>query len=141
MVAISLRSESAPTPAYESAPTPAALIDGGQMLVVELREVGEAAVEGGVVAVGRGRRGKRAEYRCTACGYGIVVYGQAPSCPMCSEARWEHVEWRPFSQPLDDVALPSGSRCQRRHLGVSSPTAGGSIRYLRPGRAGASLER
>ena len=107
----------------ESAATPAALSDGDQMLIVELsegdpervalvREAEDSKVEGGMVAAGRGRKGKRAEYRCATCGYGIVVYGQAPSCPMCSEARWEHVEWRPFSQLLDDVAVPSGSRSQ-----------------------------
>jgi hypothetical protein len=107
----------------ESVATPAALSDGDQMLIVELgegdpgrvalvREAEDSVVEGGMVAAGRGRKGKRAEYRCATCGYGIVVYGQAPSCPMCSEARWEHVEWRPFSQLLGDVAVPSGSRSQ-----------------------------
>jgi hypothetical protein len=91
-----------------SVPAPAALSDGDQMLIVEPcegdpelvalgREAEDSEVEGGMVAVGGGRKGKRAEYRCTVCGYGVVVYGQAPSCPMCGEARWEHVEWRPFS--------------------------------------------
>ena len=119
----------------ESAPAPAALIDGDQMLIVELREgdpklaalvreADDSEVERGMVAAGRGRKGTRAEYRCAACGYGIVVYGQPPSCPMCSEARWEHVEWRPFSQLLDDLALPVGTRSQRRRLHApSSPTA------------------
>jgi hypothetical protein len=88
----------------ESAAAPAALSDTDQMLVVE----------------GRGRKGQRAEYRCAGCGYGIVVYGQPPSCPMCREPRWEHVEWRPFSQlldfPLADLAgsvSPSVSRLAR----------------------------
>jgi hypothetical protein len=82
----------------ESAPAPAALIDGDQMLIVELREGGpklvvlvreadDSEVERGMVAAGGGRKGKRAEYRCAACGYGIVVYEQAPSCLMCGEAR------------------------------------------------------
>jgi hypothetical protein len=89
---------------------PAALIDGDQMLSVELRGAEDAAVEGGMVVAGGGRKSKRAEYRCAACGYGIVVYGQAPSCPMCREARWEHVEWRPNSQLVDDVAVAVGTR-------------------------------
>jgi hypothetical protein len=95
-VAIPLTSESAPV----------ALIDGDQMPIVDLRasdpelvalvrEAEDSEVEGGLVVVGRGRRGKRAEYRCAGCGYGIIVYGQPPSCPMCREPRWEHVEWRP----------------------------------------------
>jgi hypothetical protein len=95
----------------ESAHPPGALSDGDQLLSVELPEgdaelvalvrAAEYEVEGGMVAAGRGRKGKRAEYRCAACGYGIIVYGQPPSCPMCSEPRWEHVEWRPFSQLSD----------------------------------------
>ena len=92
----------------EFARPPAALIDGDQISIVELRErdpkllalVREA--EDAEVAAGGGRRGKRAEYHCAACGYGIVVYGQPPRCPMCSEPRWEHVEWRPFSQLPDN---------------------------------------
>jgi hypothetical protein len=122
-----------------------------QMLMVELREsdpvalVGEAEdseVDGGMVAAGGGRKAKRADYRCAACGYGIVMYEQPPGCPMCSEARWEHVEWRPFSQLFDDLALPVGTRRQRRPLPTpSSPTAEEPIRSLRPGQAGASLEK
>ena len=98
------------------------------MLIGELREsdpelvalVREAEVEGGAVAAGRGRTRKRAEYRCAGCGYGIIVYVQPPSCPMCREPRWEHVEWRPFSQlldfPLADLThsvVPSVSRLAR----------------------------
>jgi hypothetical protein len=69
-----------------------------------VREADDSEVERGMVAAQGGRKGKRAEYSCAACGYGIVVYGQPPSCLMCGEARWEHVEWRPFSQLLDDFA-------------------------------------
>jgi hypothetical protein len=106
------------------------------------REAEDSEVERGMVAAGPGRKGKRAQYRCTVCGCGIVVYGQSPSCPMCRETRREHVEWRPFSQLLDGVALPSGTRSQRRRLHApSSPTAEESIRYVRPGQAAASLER
>ena len=119
-----------------------ALIDGDRILSVELREAEDAAVEGGMVVAGGGRKGKRAEYRCAACGYGIVVYGHAPSCPMCRQARWEHVEWRPFSEVVDDVALAFGTRSQRPRIHApSSPTAAEPIRSLRPGQAGASLEK
>ena len=69
--------------------------------VTLVREAEDSAAEGGMVAAWGSRKAKRDEYRCAGCGYGIVVYGQAPSCPMCREARWEHVEWRPFSQLLD----------------------------------------
>ena len=85
-----------------------------------------------MVAAGRGRKGKRAEYRCASCGYGIVVYGHAASCPMCSGARWEHLEWRPFSQllnfPLADLARtvgPTVSRLARGSGGTRQGTRGG----------------
>ena len=107
----------------ESAPAPAALIDGG------------------VVAAAPGRKGKRTQYRCTVCGYGIGVYGPSPSCPMCCETRWEPGEWRPVSL-LDGVAPLSGTRRQPRRLHApSSPMAEESIRHVRPGQAGASLEK
>ena len=107
----------------ESAPAAAALIDGDQMSIVELPESDPKLValvrEAGDSEVAAGRKGKRTEYRCVACGYGIVVRGQPLGCPMCSEARWEHVEWRPFSQSLDGLTLPF----RRRLDAASSPTA------------------
>jgi hypothetical protein len=141
-------------PTSESAsPAPAALIDGDQMSIVELvegrrrgvalvRETEDSDVERGIVAAGRGRKGKRTEYRCAACGYGIVVYERPPSCPMCGMARGEHVEWQPSSPLLDDLALPFGTQSQRcRFHAPSLPTAEKPIRYFRPGQAGASLEK
>jgi rubrerythrin len=86
-------------PTSKSAAAPAALIESAQMSIVELRESDPELValvrQAGDSEVAAGRKGKRAEYRCAACGYGIVVYGRPPGCPMCSEGRWEHVGWRP----------------------------------------------
>jgi hypothetical protein len=136
-----------------SAPAGAAPIEGDQMLIAELREddpelvaqvreAEDSEVERGMVAAGGARKGKRVEYRCAACGYGIVLYGRPPGCPMCSEARRKHVEWRPSSQRLDDLALPFGTQSQRRSLHApSSPTPQEPIRSLRPGQAGAALEK
>jgi hypothetical protein len=120
----------------ESAPAPAAQIDGDQMLIVELHEgdperidwvrrADDREVERGMVAAGRGRKGKRAEYRCAACGYGIVVYERPPSCPMCSEARWEHVEWRPFSQhdQLCESRVGAGTRSKHEASQSDAPSA------------------
>ena len=130
----------------ESARPPAALVDGDQMSIVELPESDPELValvrEAGDSEVAAGRKGKRTEYRCAACGYRIVVYGRPPGCPMCSEARWEHVEWRPSPQLFDDLALPFGTQGQRRFLQApSSPTAEEPIRHLRPGKARASPEK
>ncbi len=104
------------------------------MLTVKLGEgdpelvalVREAEVEGGMVAAGRGGKGKRAEYRCAACGYGIIVYGQPSNCPMCSEPRWDHVEWRPFSQ-LPDFPLAPSFANSRGADRVASPGPSRSI--------------
>jgi hypothetical protein len=101
--------------------------ESDQEPVVFVREAGDFEVEGGMVAVGRGRKGKRAEYRCAGCGYGIIVYGLPPSCPMCPEPRWEHVEWRPFSHlidfPLADLPRLIGARVSR--IGRGAPIASG----------------
>ena len=105
-------------------------------------ETEDSDVKQGMVAAGGGRKGKRTEYRCAACGYGIVVYERPPSCPMCRKPRWEHVEWRPSSPLLDDLALPLGTEIQRcRFHGPSLRTAEKPIRYLRLGQAGASPEK
>lgn len=122
-MAIPPTSESAPAPA------PTAAI-GDQMLIVELRggdpkrapfvgKSDDSDLERGWSRLGD-RKGQRAEYRCASCGYGIVVCEQPSSCLMCSEARWEHVELRPFSQPLDDLALPVRARNERRRLHAPS---------------------
>jgi hypothetical protein len=93
--------------ASQSAPAALALV----------RETDDSVVEGGMVAAGPGRKSKRAEYRCAGCGYGIIVYVQPPSCPMCRELRWESVEWRPFSRlldfPLTDLARSVGPTVSR----------------------------
>lgn len=48
-------------------------------------------------------RGPAREFRCAACGYGIVVKGPPPRCPMCHESAWEHLPWRPFSGLLNEA--------------------------------------
>ncbi len=67
----------------------AALIDGDQMSIVELRESDPELValvrEDEDSEVAAGRKGKRTEYRCAACGYGIVAYGRPP-VPLGSKA-------------------------------------------------------
>jgi hypothetical protein len=44
-------------------------------------------------------RAGRAELRCAACGYGLVIRRPAPACPMCQASEWEQVAWRPFAPP------------------------------------------
>jgi hypothetical protein len=41
--------------------------------------------------------GVRSDYRCAACGYGVVAIDLPPTCPMCGGSTWDHAEWRPFS--------------------------------------------
>ena len=103
-------------------PHPLPLSDGDQTLSVELRE---GRGRRGAARHGRGparREGQRAEYRCVGCGYGLVVHGQPPSCPMCRQARWENAEWRPFSQLPDFPSAPAALKDDSTSL--PSPTAG-----------------
>jgi lipopolysaccharide biosynthesis regulator YciM len=55
-------------------------------------------------AAGRLVAGARAkgEYRCTDCGYGVTVYRELPTCPMCRSETWEQADWI----PLGRTALP-----------------------------------
>jgi rubrerythrin len=41
---------------------------------------------------------ERIEYRCVACGYGVVVRNLPDACPMCHAEVWEPSEWRLFSR-------------------------------------------
>jgi hypothetical protein len=38
------------------------------------------------------------EYRCVACGYGLVTYRTLPSCPACAHSLWERDDWSPFTR-------------------------------------------
>ncbi len=39
----------------------------------------------------------RAELRCSACGYGAIISGMLPDCPMCQASTWEQLPWRAFA--------------------------------------------
>jgi rubrerythrin len=49
-----------------------------------------------MIAQARGRAGRgelgpktgKAELRCSGCGYGLIVLGPPPACPMCRERAW-----------------------------------------------------
>jgi rubrerythrin len=33
------------------------------------------------------------EFRCSRCGYGVIVQLELPRCPMCSGTSWEEPGW------------------------------------------------
>ena len=37
------------------------------------------------------------EFRCSGCGYGVIVHRELPRCPMCSGTAWERGSWRPLA--------------------------------------------
>jgi hypothetical protein len=41
----------------------------------------------------------KGEFHCTDCGYGVTVFRQLPSCPMCGGSEWEQSAWSPFQRP------------------------------------------
>jgi rubrerythrin len=38
----------------------------------------------------------KGEFRCAECGYGAIVTGSLPRCPMCGCESWETAAWSPF---------------------------------------------
>jgi hypothetical protein len=51
---------------------------------------------GFVSLVGEGEE-VQGEYRCAECGYGVVVVGALPACPMCRGSVWEPTARDPFA--------------------------------------------
>jgi hypothetical protein len=51
-----------------------------------------------LAAAGEHRKG---EFRCVDCGYGVTVYRDLPTCPMCGGESWRAVSWHPFGRALD----------------------------------------
>ena len=41
----------------------------------------------------------RAEFRCAACGYGIVVDDPSRTCPMCQATAWDSITRAPLGYP------------------------------------------
>lgn len=50
--------------------------------------VSSEAADGYVELAGAGEA-VNGEYHCADCGYGVVVFGLLPECPMCRSAVWE----------------------------------------------------
>jgi rubrerythrin len=70
-------------------------------LVIEEREADE--LDGDYVAFLETGESAKGSFRCADCGYGVVVTGALPPCPMCGAAAvWESAPWSPFgrSSPL-----------------------------------------
>ena len=49
----------------------------------------------------------RVDLRCRNCGYGIVVSGEPPTCPLCRSQDWKPIPTT-FPQPLGGYADASG---------------------------------
>lgn len=41
------------------------------------------------------------EFSCSACGYGVAVSRELPSCPMCGGTSWEESVSSPFKRAGD----------------------------------------
>ena len=40
----------------------------------------------------------KGSFRCTDCGYGVVVTGALPLCPMCGGTVWADAPWSPLGR-------------------------------------------
>jgi rubrerythrin len=38
------------------------------------------------------------EFRCSGCGYGVMIGATLPHCPMCGGQAWERGLWAPFAR-------------------------------------------
>ena len=63
-----------------------------------------------MIAQARGRAGRgelgrktgKADLRCSVCGYGLIVIGLPPACPMCRERGWHAVSPTPRHERTSD---------------------------------------
>lgn len=65
--------------------------------MIEEERVGEVPGEDFVLFHASGEPAKGA-FQCAECGYGVVVTGALPTCPMCAGTSWEEAPWRPFGR-------------------------------------------
>ena len=42
------------------------------------------------------------EFRCARCGYGIIVSGALPACPMCRTTNWDSTRYQEGRRSGDD---------------------------------------
>ena len=50
----------------------------------------------------------KGEYRCSDCWYGVTIYRELPSCPMCGGEEWERLDWSPY-KAVQTGLLPKSS--------------------------------
>jgi hypothetical protein len=41
------------------------------------------------------------QFHCAACGYGVTIHAELPTCPMCGGDMWEEAAWSPLSRALE----------------------------------------
>jgi rubrerythrin len=62
------------------------------------RAAAEALEDTGYVELAAAGTEAVGEFRCAECGYGAIVHGRLPICPMCGGTSWEPSSWSPFSR-------------------------------------------
>ena len=43
----------------------------------------------------------KGEFRCTGCGYGVMIGAALPACPMCGGSAWKRGPWTPLARADD----------------------------------------
>ena len=56
--------------------------------------------EGDYIEFVRAGAAATGEYRCSDCGYGVMVQVALPACPMCAGTNWEAAASSPFPRRL-----------------------------------------
>ena len=77
------------------------------------------AVTGPLIALALAESGgwsDRAEHRCAACGYGIIVSDPVPACPMCQTNAWDPIMREPLAHPDRPATEPVVDELAARRL-------------------------
>jgi hypothetical protein len=69
--------------------------DGGRMIE---QKSGDLGIGGDAVEFRYAGERVKGDFRCADCGYGVAVFTNLPSCPMCQGAAWEESLWSPFGR-------------------------------------------
>jgi hypothetical protein len=62
----------------------------------------------------------RSEWRCRSCGYGLIVRGTLPSCPMCRSYDWAQIPGAAYTTPGITSLIRSSREAMARKSGSQS---------------------
>ena len=77
----------------------------GHMIEPKRLANSDEEVEGDFVVFHQTGDSAKGSFRCSDCGYGVVVTAALPRCPMCGGTVWEPSPWSPFTRAASVTPL------------------------------------